>query len=322
MAKLAVLTSGGDAPGMNSAIRAVVRAANAKDIEVIGIRHGFGGLLAGDSVALNSRSVSNIMHLGGTMLRTSRSPEFKTKKGRAGAASFLKEAKIDFLISIGGDGTLRGSAALSEETDTRIVHIPSTIDNDVYGTDYTIGFDTAVNTALEAIDRIRDTALSLEHVFFVEVMGRDTGFIALEAGIAGGALEILVPEIAESTRHLCHSIQAGFGRGKGSCIIVVAEGDRPGGAFEVAKEVKTITGLDSRVVVLGHTQRGGSPTARDRVLATKLGVAAVEALFQTKATVVVGERGGQIVRTPLKEAAGKRKPLDSSLVELLKLAAG
>src|SRR3990172_5987939 len=254
MAKLAVLTSGGDAPGMNSAIRAVVRAANAKDIEVIGIRHGFGGLLAGDSVALNSRSVSNIMHLGGTMLRTSRSPEFKTKKGRARAASFLKEAKVDFLISIGGDGTLRGSAALSEETDTRIVHIPSTIDNDVYGTDYTIGFDTAVNTALEAIDRIRDTALSLEHVFFVEVMGRDTGFIALEAGIAGGAVEVLLPEVRENMGQLCRSIQDAFRRGKKSCIIVVAEGERPGGAFEVAKEVKDETGLDSRVVVLGHTQ--------------------------------------------------------------------
>ncbi len=250
MAKLAVLTSGGDAPGMNSAIRAVVRAATAKDIEVIGIKHGFGGLLAGDFVTLNSRSVSNIMHLGGTMLHTSRSPEFKTKEGRAGAASFLKEAKVDFLISIGGDGTLRGSAALSEETSTKIVHIPSTIDNDVYGSDYTIGFDTAVNTALEAIDRIRDTALSLERVFFVEVMGKDTGFIALEAGIAGGALEILVPELTVSTRHPSHSIQSGLGRGKGSCIIVVAEGDRPGGAFEVAKEVKTITGLDSRVVVL------------------------------------------------------------------------
>ena len=322
MAKLAVLTSGGDAPGMNSAIRAVVRAATAKDIHVMGIRHGFSGLLACDFVALNSRSVANIMHLGGTILHTCRSPEFKTVESRARAASLLEEAKVDFLIAIGGDGTLRGSAALSEETGTKIVNIPSTIDNDVYGTDYTIGFDTAVNTALEAIDRIRDTATSLDRVFFVEVMGRDTGFIALECGIAGGALEILIPEVSESMSHLCHSIQDSFARGKGSCIIVVAEGDRPGGAFEVAKEVKSMTGLDSRVVVLGHTQRGGSPTARDRVLATKLGVAAVGVLLQGRAGVLVGERGEQIVHIPLKEAAAKKKPLDNLLVELLKLVAG
>ncbi|MEK7280945.1 MAG: 6-phosphofructokinase [Chloroflexota bacterium] len=322
MTKLAVLTSGGDAPGMNSAIRAVVRAAAAKDMDVIGVKHGFTGLLEGDFIALNSRSVSNIMQLGGTLLHTSRCPEFKIKESRVRAAGSLEKAKVDFLIPIGGDGTLRGSAVLSEETGIKIVHIPSTIDNDVYGTDYTIGFDTAVNTALEAIDRIRDTAFSLERVFFVEVMGKNAGFIALEAGIAGGALEILVPEISESMDDLSHHIQDGFGRGKRICIIVVAEGDRPGGAFEVAEEVKNRTGLDSRVVVLGYTQRGGSPTARDRILATKLGVAAVEALFQAKAGVVVGERRGQIVRTPLKEASEKRKPLDISLLKLVNLASG
>src|SRR3990170_1081128 len=321
MAKLAVLTSGGDAPGMNSAIRAVVRAANAKDIEVIGIRHGFAGLLAGDSVALNSRIVSNIMHLGGTILRTSRSPEFKTKKGRAGAASFLKEAKVDFLISIGGDGTLRGSAALSEETDTRIVHIPATIDNDVYGTDYTIGFDTAVNTALEAMDRLRDTAQSLERAFFVEVMGRTRGFIALEVAIAGGASEVLVPEVEINLDELCASLTKAFQRGKKSPLVVVAEGDIPGGALAIAQQVGACLKIDYRVCILGHVQRGGAPTARDRVLAGKLGVAAVDALLEGKAGNLVGEMGGRLTLTPLEEVARKAKPLDPSLLALAKVLA-
>ncbi|MBI4297167.1 MAG: 6-phosphofructokinase [Chloroflexi bacterium] len=322
MAKLALLTSGGDAPGMNSAIRAVVRTALAKGIEVIGIRHGFSGLLAGDSIHMNSRSVANIMHLGGTILHTSRCLEFKTKEGRAPAVAFLDKAKVDFLVIIGGNGTLQGSAALSEETETKIVQIPSTIDNDVYGTDFTIGFDTAVNTALDAIDRIRDTAFSLDRLFFVEVMGREAGFIALEAGIAGGAVEVLIPEIIENMDQLSRSIQDAFKRGKKACITVVAEGDRPGGAFEVAKEVKALTGLDSRVCILGHTQRGGSPTARDRVLAIKLGVAAIETLLQGENAVVIGEVCGQIVRTPLKEAREKKKQLDHFLVELLKLVSG
>jgi 6-phosphofructokinase 1 len=322
MAKLALLTSGGDAPGMNCAIRAVVRAALAKDIKVIGIRHGFSGLLAGDFIHMKSQSVANIMHLGGTILHTSRCPEFKTREGRDRATAFINKAGVNFLVTIGGDGTLQGSAALSEETNTQIVHIPSTIDNDIYGTDFTIGFDTAVNTALEAIDRIRDTAFSLERLFFVEVMGRNSGFIALEAGIAGGAMEVLLPEITEDMSGLSRYIQDSFKRGKRACIIVVAEGERPGGAFEVASEVKSLTGLDSRVCVLGHTQRGGSPTARDRILATKLGVAAVEALLQGESGVVVGEVGGQIVRTPLKEATEKKKPLSNFLVELLKAVSG
>ncbi len=322
MAKLALLTSGGDAPGMNCAIRAVVRAASAKDIEVMGIRHGFSGLLAGDFIHMKSQSVANIMHLGGTILHTSRCPEFKTREGREKAIAFLNEAEVNFLVTIGGDGTLQGSAALSGETDTKIAHVPSTIDNDVYGTDFTIGFDTAVNTALEAIDRIRDTAFSLERLFFVEVMGRNSGFIALEAAIAGGATEVLLPEIAENMSELSRYIRDSFRRGKRACIIVVAEGDRAGGAFEVAKEVKALTGLDSRVCVLGHTQRGGSATARDRVLATKLGVAAVEALLQEGGGVMVGEVGGQIVRTSLKEARERKKPLNNFLVELLKVVSG
>lgn len=322
MSKLALLTSGGDAPGMNSAIRAVVRAALAEGLEVIGIRHGFSGLLAGDFIHMNSQSVANIMQLGGTILHTSRCPEFMTKEGRARAVAFLDKARVNYLVVIGGDGTLRGSAALSEETETRIVQIPSTIDNDVYGTDFTIGFDTAVNTALEAIDRIRDTAFSLDRLFFVEVMGRGSGFIALEAGIAGGALAVLIPEVTENMSQLSQGIRDAFKRGKKACIIVVAEGDRPGGAFKVAQEVKTLTGLDSRVCVLGHTQRGGSPTARDRVLATKLSVAAIKALLQGEKAVVVGEVGGQIVHTPLREASERKKPLDHFLVELLKLVSG
>ncbi len=322
MARLALLTSGGDAPGMNAAIRAVVRAATSHGIEVSGIRHGFEGLANEELTPMSRDSVANIIHLGGTILRTSRWPDFRLPENQAKAAAVLEKHNIDYLVPIGGNGTLRGSASLSQTVAARIAHVPSTIDNDVYGTDFTIGFDTAVSTAVDAIDRVRDTVFSLERLFFVEVMGRQAGFIALEAGIAGGAHEVMVPEVPMSLSELSQSIMESFKRGKTGCIVVVAEGDIPGGAFEVAKEVKALTGIDSRVCILGHTQRGGRPTARDRVLATKLGVAAVEALLGGESGILVGEVSGQVTHMPLSEALTGRKPLDSSLVHLLKVAAG
>ncbi len=322
MAKLALLTSGGDAPGMNAAIRAVVRSATARGLEVIGVRRGYEGLLTRQYTPLDSRSVANIVHLGGTVLQTSRCEEFKTKAGRAKALHFLKEARVDYLITIGGNGTTHGATALQEEGGIKVVCVPSTIDNDVYGTDYTIGFDTAVNTAVEAIDRIRDTAFSLERLFFVEVMGRDAGFIALEAGIAGGATEVLVPETPTSIDGLCTLLETSFRIGKKSIIVVVAEGDVPGGALEIARQVKKQTAIDSRVCILGHVQRGGAPSAWDRILASKFGLLAVEALLQGKFGVVVGEVKGEITYTPIRLAFEKRKTLNSFYLELLKTLSG
>jgi len=317
MKRIGVLTSGGDAPGMNACIRAVVRVALSHGLEVMGIRRGYVGLVQGEMQVMDRGSVSNIIHLGGTMLQTARSPEFKTKEGRERAMRVLHEAQIDGLILIGGDGTFHGATELMNEADVALVGVPGTIDNDVYGTDFTIGFDTAVNTALEAIDRIRDTALSLDEVFFVEVMGRRTGFIALESGVAGGADELIIPEVPESVGDLCERLAASFKRKKLNAIVVVAEGNRPGDTFRIAHEVKERVGIDSRVVILGHVQRGGSPTARDRVLASKLGAAGVEALLQGKAGHMVGEVRGEVVHTPLKDTWARKKALDIKLADLL-----
>ncbi len=319
MKRIGVLTSGGDAPGMNACIRAVVRTALARELEVWGIRYGYAGLIRGEMEPMNRGSIANIIHQGGTILGTSRSPEFMTREGRAGAIRALEEAKIDGLVLIGGDGTFRGGTLLQEEGGVDIVGVPGTIDNDVYGTDYSIGFDTAINTALEAIDRIRDTALSLDRLFFVEVMGRHTGFIALESGIAGGAEELIIPEVATRIDDLCRHLKASFQRGKRSAIVVVAEAGQPGNTFRIAREVKDITGFDSRVCVLGHTQRGGAPTARDRILASMLGTAAVKALINGKAGHMVGEINKDIVHTPLKDTWEEKKELDDDLRELVKL---
>lgn len=317
--RLGVLTSGGDAPGMNSVIRAVVRAATAQGLEVYGLRRGYQGLIEGDLLFLDNDDVGNIVHLGGTILQTSRSKEFETREGREKAALFLKESSIDYLVTIGGEGTCHGAALLAEEHQVKVVNVAATIDNDVFGTDYTVGFDTAVNTAVQAIDKIRDTALSLDRLFFIEVMGRATGFIALEAGIASGAVEALLPEVSGNVEELCYRLESSFRRGSHNCIVVVGEGNRPGRAFEVAKAVMTCSGLDSRVCVLGHIQRGGAPTARDRVLASKLGAAAVDALLHGEYGVVVGEVKGEVVRTPLRDAYEKKKPLNSLLLEILRL---
>ena len=319
MKKIGVLTSGGDAPGMNACIRAVVRCGARYKLEVIGIRRGYCGLLEGDFVGLAPRSVANIIQRGGTFLECGRCEEMKTKEGIKKAIQVLHKEGLEGLIPIGGEGTFRGAAALAKAGDIRVIGIPGTIDNDVYGTDYAIGFDTAVNTALEAIDKIRDTAGSLQRPFFVEVMGRNRGFIALDVGIAGGAEDILIPEAETKIEELCLDIRRNFEKGKKSSIVVVAEGDEAGGVFQVAQQVWERLRLDYRVCVLGHIQRGGSPTARDRILASKLGAAAIDALVEGKSGVMVGELKGEIALTPLEETYTKRKTMDGSLLQLMKV---
>ncbi len=322
MNRIGILTSGGDAPGMNACIRAVVRVALSQGLEVWGIRHGYAGLIRGEMGPMDRGSVANIIHQGGTILGTARSPEFTTREGRALAIQIIHKAGIDGLVLIGGDGTFRGGTLLKEESGVDIVGVPGTIDNDVYGTDYSIGFDTAINTALEAIDRIRDTALSHDRLFFVEVMGHHTGFIALESGIAGGAEELIIPEVPENIDKLCRQLDASFRRGKRSAIVVVAEVEQPGNAFRIAQEVRDKAGFESKVCILGHIQRGGSPTAWDRILASKLGAAAVEALENGKGGHMLGEINGKIAYTPLKDTWEKKKELDSDLKELVKLLSG
>ena len=318
MNKIAVLTSGGDAPGMNACIRAIVRCGIAQGLEVIGIRRGYLGLLESDFVKLGSRAVANIIHRGGTFLETARCDEMKTAEGIKKAVETLQRENIEGLITIGGDGTFRGAAALAEARGIKVIGVPGTIDNDVYGTDYAIGFDTAINTALDAIDRIRDTAGSLQRPFFIEVMGRNRGFIALDVGIAGGAEHILIPEIETKVEELSRDMRRSFERGKKSSIVVVAEGDEAGGVFPIAQQVWERLKLDYRICVLGHIQRGGSPTARDRILASTLGAASVDALINGKSGYMVGELKGEIVLTPLNETWEKRKELDDNLLRLIK----
>jgi 6-phosphofructokinase 1 len=322
MKKIGVLTSGGDAPGMNACIRAIVRYGVSRGLEVVGIRRGYRGILEEDFVKLDSRSVSNTIHRGGTVLETARCEEMKTKEGLRKANEILQRKGIEGLITIGGDGTFRGAVALAEAGDVKVIGIPGTIDNDVYGTDNAIGFDTAINTALDAIDKIRDTAGSLQRPFFIEVMGKCRGFIALEVGIAGGAEDILIPEVETKIEQLCLDIRRSFKRGKKSLIVIVAEGDEAGGAFSIAQQVWERLRLEYRICVLGHVQRGGSPTARDRVLASKLGAAAVDALVNGKSGYMVGELKGETALTPLRETWEKRKELDSSLLQLVKVLAG
>jgi 6-phosphofructokinase 1 len=317
MKRIGILTSGGDAPGMNAAIRAVVRSGVANGLQVIGIRQGYAGILPRSFVRLEPRSVANIIQRGGTFLGTSRYPEMLKTAVRKKVIAVLKEEGIDALVALGGDGTFRGATVLAREGGIKVVGIPTTIDNDVYGTDYTIGFDTAVNTALDAIDKIRDTATSLERLYFIEVMGRTRGFIALHVGLAGGADAICIPETETNIDEMCGLLKYRFSRGKKSGLIVVAEGDMPGGAIELARRVSGCLKEDYRVCVLGHVQRGGAPTARDRVLAGRLGAAAVEALMHGNDGFMVGERGGQVVLTPMESTWKNTKELDPSLVSLV-----
>lgn len=321
MKKIGVLTSGGDAPGMNACIRAVVRCGASHKLEVMGIRRGYTGLLEGDFLRLDARSVANILQRGGTILETARCDEMKSEGGIRKAAQAAQQEAIEGLITIGGEGTFRGAAALAEAGGISVIGIPGTIDNDVYGTDYSIGFDTAINTALDAIDKIRDTASSLQRPFFIEVMGKDRGFIALDVGIAGGAEDILIPETKTKIEELSLDIKRSFERGKKCSIIVVAEGDEVGGVFPIAQQVWERLRIDYRVSILGHLQRGGSPTARDRILASKLGAAAVDALANGKTGYMVGEVKGEIALTPLRETWEKRKELDSNLISLAKVLA-
>jgi 6-phosphofructokinase 1 len=318
MKRIGILTSGGDAPGMNACIRASVRISLDNNMEILGIKRGYAGLIEGDMSALDRKSIANIIHRGGTILETSRCPEFTTLEGRTKAIKVLEENRIDGLVLLGGDGTFHGGTLLANECNVSIIGVPTTIDNDVYGTDYTVGFDTAVNTALEAIDRIRDTAVSHERLFFIEVMGHHTGFIALESGIAGGAEETIIPE-ADSTDELWTRLQKSFELGKKSAIVVVAEGDQPGHTFAIAQEAKEKLKIESRVCILGHVQRGGSPTARDRVLASNLGSAAVSALLKGKNGYMVGEIKNEIVYTALADTWVKKKALNPRLEELASL---
>lgn len=321
MKTIGVLTSGGDASGMNACLRAVVRRALWHGLRVLGIRRGYVGLLEGEAQDLDHSSVSNIIHVGGTILKTGRSEEFYQSAGRAIAAEQLRRLGVDGLIAIGGDGTFHGAHALWEEHRVPVIGLPATIDNDVYGTDATVGYDTAVSVAVEAIDRIRDTAASHDRMFFVEVMGRQAGFIALEVGAAGGAELILLPEVYTSAEEIYKTIADGIARGKTSSIVVVAEGDEEGGALEIARKVQALGALECRVCILGHTQRGGPPTADDRVLASRLGAAAVDALLAGESDKMVGRVGGNMVLVPLSDTWEKKKPIDRELYELAQVLA-
>lgn len=320
MKTIGLLTSGGDAPGMNAAIRAVVRTASSMDITVKAVSRGYQGMIEGDLKELTETSVSNIIQRGGTILKTARSKEFKTEEGRARAAENLRSAGVEALVVIGGDGSFRGASHLSEEQGIRVVGIPATIDNDLIGTDMTIGYDTALNTALEAIDKIRDTADAHDRMFLVEVMGRDAGFIALETGIAAGAELILLPEALTDINDIRSSLNDVLQDQKRSSLIVVAEGDDNGGALKLADKLKDdFAEYEIRVCTLGHTQRGGNPSPRDRVLASQLGFAAVRTIVEGHDRVMVGVVNDAIKLTPLKMTWQKKKDIDFKMVELAKL---
>lgn len=317
---IAVLTSGGDSPGMNAAVRAVVRAAWANNVEVHAVFHGYQGLIEGEFEKVNSNFVSNIIQRGGTVLKSARSLEFRTEEGRAKAAKNLKERNIDALVVIGGDGTFTGANILSNEHGINVVGIPGTIDNDIIGTDETIGYDTALNTALEAIDKIRDTADAHERMFLVEVMGRDTGFIALETAIACGAELVLLPEELTDINEVKSQLKNMLKEQKRSSLIVVAEGDETGGALKLAENIKDdFKQYDMKVCILGHIQRGGSPSAHDRVLASRLGAAAVKVLLEGHSEIMVGIVNNALKITPMRVAVSKKKTLDYALIELAKL---
>ncbi len=317
--RIGVLTSGGDAPGMNATIRAVVRTAIFYDIEVFGIYKGYNGLIDNEFKKLKSKSVRDIVHRGGTFLKSSRSDRFRTPEGRQQAYENLKKNEIDALIVIGGDGSFMGAGIFSKEHDIPCIGLPGTIDNDMFGTDFTIGYDTALNTVVEAIDKIKDTAGSHERMFLVEVMGRDAGFIALTAGIATGAEAIFIPEVENQVDTLFDTLKEGKVDEKTSSIIIVAEGSK-GGVHEIAKQVKQLyPNLDIRVNVLGHMQRGGSPTAFDRFLASRMGVAAVEALLDDQRSIMIGYVNHEIVHVPFNKTIKKQRNLDGGLMKVAKV---
>lgn len=335
--RIGVFTSGGDAPGMNACIRAVVRSARAQGHEAVGIRRGYAGLLERDfhrgmrtesdgrepeTPLLSARSVSNTLQHGGTLLRTSRSERFRTEEGQQAAATILNEHGIDALVPIGGDGTFHGALALARFWDGRIIGCPGTIDNDLYGSDYTIGFDTAVNTAVEAIDKIRDTADATDRMFLIEVMGRNAGYIALDSALAAGAEEALLPETPTDVDALVERLVAGRKRGKTSSMVIVAEGDPCGGAEALRKEIEARQcPYETRVLILGHLQRGGSPTVRDRILASRLGAFAVDALIAGETGKMAGEVRGELVLTAFDKTWSQHKPITRDWIRLLETLA-
>lgn len=320
--KIAVFTSGGDAPGMNAALRAVVRTASYYNIACYGVREGYNGLINDDFTKMGPRSVKNIITEGGTILRSARSMEFKTKEGRQKAYDNCTKHGIDALVCIGGDGTFRGANIFNEEFGIKVIGVPGTIDNDIFGTDNTIGYDTALNTAMHAIDKIRDTATSHNRVFFVEVMGRDAGFIALNSGLATGAIDILIPEQKDSIEDLFRTFERAEKAGKASSIVVVAEGEKLGSIYDLAKATKAgFPDYDIRVAVLGHIQRGGSPSCADRVLASQLGYAAVVGLMEGRTNVMAGLKSNHIVYTPIEDAIKKHNEIDPGLLKISEILA-
>jgi 6-phosphofructokinase 1 len=311
---LGIATTGGDAPGMNAAVRAAVRTAVAKGLRVIGFERGYAGILANDSRSLDARSVSGIIHLGGTFLKTARADEMKTSEGISQAAKVLKQNHLEGLIVIGGNGSMRAGCQLHEASGVPIVGIPATIDNDLAGTDTTIGFDTAVNTGLDALDKIRDTATSHERVFVVEVMGRNRGFVALEVGIGAGAEVILVPEMKYDIDNICQTLVESNRLGKRSAIIVMAEG--AGDSMHVTQAIKEKTVFEVRLARLGHVQRGGHPTAQSRLIACEMGAASVDFLLEGKKKHMTGIQCGRIVPVDLEYASTVEKPIDERLYKL------
>jgi 6-phosphofructokinase 1 len=322
ISKIAVLTSGGDAPGMNPCIRSVVRTALYNKLQVIGIRQGYKGLIENDMYDMHTRSVSNILDLGGTILKTARCLPFRTDEGMEAAYNNIKAKGIEGIVVIGGDGTFTGALRFSKKyPDVAIIGVPGTIDNDLYGSTYTLGFDTATNTVIEAIDKIRDTADAHDRVFFVEVMGRDSGAIALRAGISCGAEAILLPEKETAIHDLITSLKGGHYNKKSSSIVIVAEGDKTGGVYDIAQTVKKeIPELDVKVTILGHLQRGGSPSGFDRILGSRLGYAAVNALIAGETQKMVGLRANSITLTSLEEALTEHEfKLEEDLLEMVEV---
>lgn len=315
---IGILTSGGDAPGMNAAIRAVTRSAIYNGLKVFGIYRGYKGLVTDEIQEFKSQNVSNIIQMGGTLLKTARCKEFTTPEGRAQAYENMKKHGIDALVIIGGDGSLTGARIFAQEFDVPCIGLPGTIDNDLYGTDTTIGYDTALNTILEAVDKIRDTATSHERLFFVEVMGRDAGFLALNGAIAAGAEAAIIPEFSTEVDQLEEFIEHGFRKSKSSSIVLVAESELTGGAMHYADRVKNeYPQYDVRVTILGHLQRGGRPTAHDRIIASRMGVASIQALLEGQRNVMIGIDDDKIVYVPFAKAIKNDKPIDRELVNVL-----
>jgi 6-phosphofructokinase 1 len=318
---IAVLTSGGDAPGMNACIRAVVRTGIYNGASMFGVKQGYQGLIDDNIIPMDARSVSNIIHLGGTILKTARCKPFMTEEGMQTAYDNLKARNIDGLVVIGGDGTFTGAKIFSEKFGVKVMGVPGTIDNDLFGSDFTLGYDTAMNTVIEAIDKIRDTADAHDRLFFIEVMGRDSGCIALRSGVASGAEAVLLPEKQTSIDELVNQLEIGALTKKSSSIVIVAEGHKAGGAYDIAKKVKErFNHYDTKVTILGHLQRGGSPSSADRILGSRLGFAAVNELFKGTTAAMVGLRGNDVKVTSLEEALTKHSfKLEDDLLEMTKV---